>query len=35
MLGRNEQMQLKFVDFQNVAQGSGFTRREAFLGQGV
>ena len=35
MLGMNEQMQQKFVDFKNFAQGSGFTIRDAFLGQGV
>ena len=36
MLGRDEQMQPEFVDFQNFAQGFGFARRKAiFLGQGV
>ena len=29
MLGRDEQMQPGFVDFQNFAQGFGFARREA------
>ena len=29
MLGRDEQMQPGFVDFQNFSQGFGFARREA------
>ena len=34
MLDRDEQMQPGFVDFQNFAQGFGFARRKATLGQG-
>ena len=36
MFGRDEQMQSGFVNFQNFAQGFGFTSGEAiFLGKGV
>ena len=34
MLGRDEEMQLGFVDFQNFAQGFGFVSRQAIFRPG-